>query len=115
MTHTMSDRRQQPRLRTPGLSTPYGEVMDISDNGIGVFRKGRLNVAVGDTVSIYLSHESDELQITARVARIDKVGLFRHEIGFAFVGVDEDTLTRLWSLADSACSEFTGPRCWIAA
>jgi hypothetical protein len=111
----MSDRRQQPRFKTLGLSTPFGEVTDVSDAGLGVFRKGRLNVAIGDTVTMRLSHEDTEVELTARVARIDKVGLFRHEIGFEFIGVDEDTLTKLWTLTDSACSEFTGPRCWIAA
>lgn len=111
----MSDRRKQPRLKALGLSTPYGEVIDISDNGMGVFRKGKVQVEVGDTVSIHLSHESIECDVQARVVRIAPVGAFRHEIGFEFIDADEQTLTRLWSLTDSACSEFTGPRCWVAA
>ncbi len=111
----MSDRRKHTRFRALGLSTPFGEVTDISDAGLGVFRKGKVNLALGDTVTITLSHEGVEIELTARVARIDKVGLFRHEVGFVFVDVNEETLTKVWSLADSACSEFSGPRCWIAA
>ena len=111
----MSDRRKQPRFKALGLSTPFGEVTDISDAGLGVFRKGKIDLSLGDTVTLAISHENAELEITARVARIDKVGLFRHEVGFVFVDVDEDTLTRIWTLADSACSEFAGPRCWVAA
>ena len=111
----MSERRQHTRFKALGLSTPFGEVMDISDSGIGVFRKGKVPCSVGDEVTLYLSHDSEEIELNARVARIEYVGLFRHEIGFEFVGIDEDTLTRLWSLTDSACSEFTGPRCFVAA
>lgn len=111
----MSDRRKQPRLKTLGLSTPFGEVIDISDSGLGVFRKGRVQVAVGDTVTLHLQNESIEAELTARVVRIEPAGLFRHEIGFEFIGVDEETLTKVWSLADSACCEYTCPRCWVAA
>ena len=112
----MNDRRLQPRLRAFGrLSTPFGEVIDVSDSGLGVFRKGKVQLSVGDTVTLHLSHESTEVELTARVVRIDPVGLFRHEIGFAFIDADEETLTQIWSLTDSACSEFTGPRCWVAA
>jgi len=111
----MSDRRQNTRFKALGLSTPFGEVTDVSDSGLGVFRKGKLECEIGDEVKLYLSHENTEVELTAQVVRIDKVGLFRHEIGFEFIGADEETLTRLWTLTDSACSEFTGPRCYIAA
>ena len=111
----MSDRRQQPRFKALGLSTAFGEVVDISDSGIGVFRKGKVKVAIGDNVTVHLRHESIEVELAARVVRIDPAGLFRHEIGFEFIDPDEATLTQVWSLADSACSEFTGPRCWVAA
>lgn len=89
--------------------------MDISDSGIGVFRKGRVNCSIGDDVKLYLNHGSKEIELNARVVRIDNIGMFRHEIGFEFVGIDEETLTELWTLTDQACSEFTGPRCFIAA
>ena len=111
----MSDRRQNARFKALGLSTPFGEVIDISDSGIGVFRKGKVEVAIGDEVTLLLSHETTELELAARVMRVDKVGMFRHEIGFEFVGATEETLTVLWAMADSACSEFSGPRCWVAA
>lgn len=111
----MTDRRQNMRFKALGLSTAFGEVIDISDSGIGVFRKGKIEVSIGEDVRLYLSHETEEIELTARVARIDKVGLFRHEIGFAFTNMDEETLTHIWSLTDMACSAFTGPRCYIAA
>ncbi len=111
----MSERRQSTRLKTLGLSTPYGEVMDISDSGMGVFRKGRVVCAIGDEVKLVLSHGSSDIELNARVARVANVGLFRHEIGFEFIGISEETLTALWSLTDNACSEFSGPRCFIAA
>ena len=103
------------RLKTRGLCTPFGEVLDVSDSGIGVFRKGPVACAVGDEVKLYLSHDSAEIELSVRVARVANVGLFRHEIGFEFISISEETLTQLWCLTDNACSEFTGPRCFIAA
>lgn len=111
----MADRRQNQRLKTQGLSSCLGEVIDISDTGIGVFRKGKVEVTIGDQKTLVLSHENTEIQLSARVARIDKVGMFRHEIGFEFIDVDEQTLQDVWAMTDTACSEFTGPRCWLAA
>ena len=111
----MSERREHTRFKALGLSTPFGEVMDVSDSGLGVFRKGSVSCSVGDEVTLFISHGSGEVELNARVARIEYVGLFRHEIGFEFVDADEETLTRLWSLTDSACSEFAGPRCYVAA
>ena len=111
----MSDRRQNTRYKALGLSTPFGEVINVSDSGVGVFRKGRVICAIGDTVTVYLSHESKEIELTAKVVRIDNVGLFRHDIGFQFVGIDEGTRDELRAMTQSACNEFTGPRCYIAA
>lgn len=111
----MGERRQNKRYKTQGLSTPFGEVMNISDAGMGVFRKGHVICAVGDEVKLHLSHGSTDFQLKARVARVVKVGLFRHEIGFKFVGIDAATRTEIAKLTDNTCSEFTGPRCYIAA
>lgn len=111
----MTERRLNSRFKTQGLATPYGEVMDISDSGMGVFRKGRVICGVGDEVPIYLSHGSTEIKVKARVVRVSNVGLFRHEIGFEFIDANEELLTKLWSMTDNAWSEFTGPRCYIAA
>ena len=111
----MSERREHTRFKALGLSTPFGEVIDVSDSGVGVFRKGKVSCSVGDMATLLISHDSTEIELNARVVRIENVGLFRHEIGFEFVDVTEETLTKLWSLADSACSEFTGPRCYVAA
>ena len=111
----MSDRRQNTRFKALGLSTPYGEVIDISDSGLGVYRKGKLACEIGDEVKLFLSHEQTEIELTARVVRIDKVGMFRHEIGFAFVDPSEEMLTQIWALASSSSSTYTCPRCWVAA
>ncbi|MGB1123985.1 MAG: PilZ domain-containing protein [Phycisphaeraceae bacterium] len=111
----MSDRRENMRFKALGLKTAFGEVMDISDSGIGVFRKGKVNCSIGDQVKVFISHENTVIEAKARVVRINKVGMFRHEIGMEFVGITEDTLTQIWALTDMACSAYTGPRCYIAA
>ena len=59
----MSDRRQNARFQTLGLSTPFGEVLDISDSGVGVFRKGKVEVEVGDEVTVHVRHEQTEVQL----------------------------------------------------
>lgn len=111
----MSERRENQRIKTRGLSTPFGEVMDLSESGIGVFRKGSVACSIGDTVSVYLAHGSYEIDLTAKCVRISRVGLFRHEIGFAFVNIDQATRDEICALMNSAGIELSSPRCWIAA
>jgi|GEM_PF-2551744 len=111
----MWDRRQNQRIRTRGLSTPFGEVIDISPAGLAVFRKGRMDLELEKRVTLHLSYEGHDTELTARVVRIDPVGLFRHEIGFAFVDADEQTIQKVMAIAQYACSEFAGPQCWVAA
>lgn len=111
----MAERRQNTRFKALGLTTPFGDVLDISDSGIGLFRKGRMQLSLGDTVTLELRHEGVEISLTAKVVRIDPAGLFRHEIGFEFVEIEEETRIKIRSLAHSACSEFASPRCWVAA
>lgn len=111
----MSDRRSQPRFSTLGLSTPFGQVTNISDNGLGLFRKGKMDLQVGQTMNLRISHDQAEAEVTARVARIERLGLFRHEIGFEFIEVDVATLASIRRVTEAGCNEFVGPRCWVAA
>ena len=111
----MTDRRAQTRFATRGLSTPFGEVTNISDTGLCIFRKGKMDLRVDQQLTLRISHEVAEATVKARVARIEKLGLFRHEVGLQFIEVDVATLAQIRRVTEAGCLEFSGPRCWVAA
>ncbi|MEM1355109.1 MAG: PilZ domain-containing protein [Planctomycetota bacterium] len=111
----MSDRRSQPRFATRGLATSFGEVTNISDTGLCVFRKGKMDLDLDQQLILRISHELAEARVKARVARIERLGLFRHEIGLQFIEVDVATLAQIRRVTEAGCQEFSGPRCWVAA
>jgi hypothetical protein len=111
----MSDRRNQPRFPTRGVSTRFGEITNISDTGLCVFRKGKMDLEVGQELKLKVSHEAAEVTVRAKVARIEKLGLFRHEIGLQFLEVDVATLAAIRRVTEAGCNEFLSPRCWVAA
>lgn len=111
----MSDRRQHPRFTTLALTTPYGQVTNLSDTGICIFRKGKLSIAQGETLKIVIRHELAEATIEGEVVRVDPLGLFRHEIGIAFTAVDARELCDIRRLIALAHAESVSPTCFIAA
>ncbi|XAL99191.1 PilZ domain-containing protein [Phycisphaeraceae bacterium D3-23] len=111
----MQDRRQKPRFSTLGLTTPFGQVTNISDAGLCIFRKGKLELAVGQTVNLVVQHEQAEASLKGIVIRIEPLGLFRHEIGVEFTAVDVNELGGIRRLIELAHAESVSPSCYLAA
>ncbi|MEM9414491.1 MAG: PilZ domain-containing protein [Planctomycetota bacterium] len=111
----MSDRRQHPRFTTLALTTPYGQVTNLSDTGLCIFRKGKLSIAQGEKLTFVIRHDQAEVTIEGEVVRIDPLGLFRHEIGIAFTTVDAKELCGIRRLIEVAHAESISPTCFLAA
>ena len=111
----MADRRKQPRFQTLGLSSPFGQVTDISDTGLRIFRKGKMDLAVGQSLRLDLRHPAAELTLEAEVMRIERLGLFRHEVGLRFTSVDSAALEAIRRVVAASQAEMPGPACFLAA
>lgn len=102
-----ADRRSKGRLGCDGLRTALGEVVDVSASGMRVRRQGRGGVTAGDTYSFVLENEGVACRVTCRVARVRRVGLFRHEIGLEFVELTEEVARRVAQLAIDARVQYS--------
>jgi hypothetical protein len=109
-----ADRRKMPRVPTQGLTTPYGEVMNLSVGGLALFRKGSLGVHLGQRLTVRLEHEGSVIQLDGRVQRVRPMGLFRHEIGLRFVDLMPQTVHQLDELLKQL-NDQVAPRLWIEA
>lgn len=107
-------RRRHPRRSPRGLSTPFGQVLDLSESGACVFRKGSSIVEPGEIITLQISDGETELHLRARVVQTQPLGLRRRIVGVAFIDLAEferDSIRRLVSLASTDFS----PTAWLAA
>ncbi len=111
----MAERRKQPRLQTRGMNTPFGQVTNISETGLCLFRKGKMDLTVGQTLRLAVEHGHERVLLNAEVVRIDRLGLFRHEVGLAIGAEDFEALAGIRRLIASSQAECIGPACHLAA
>lgn len=109
------DRRTHPRVPTPDAASMFGDVMDLSESGACLFRKGTPACRVGEPLTLDIRQGAIELHLRASVVRIGELGYKRYEIGVSFenVGPAEATLIRL--LQQPGLTEQIGPRAFRAA
>ncbi len=108
------DRRRRPRQKMMGLPTPYGTVADLSETGACLFRKGDCRLKLGQLTTLQIREAGIDLDLAARVVRMQPMGLRRQEIGLEFVDPSERQRVKLRRLMEAATPEFS-PRVWVAA
>lgn len=95
------------------MTTPLGQVLDLSASGMKLFIKGRLTLAAGDRFDASLDERGGQVDLTGRVVRIEKLGVRRHAVAVQFIDMTLEQRRRLESIVDAAM--FVSPRLWIAA
>ncbi len=108
------DRRREPRQMTVDLATPFGEVLDLSPDGALLFRKGLVQVSIGDELSLHIEENGIELDVRCRVVRVHEVGMRRHEVGVEFIDTREAERYLLRAVM-RACGTDYSPRVYLAA
>ena len=109
------DRRQHPRVPTPGATTLFGDVMDLSESGACLFRKGTPGCTVGDEVTLDIRQGVTELHIRGTVVRVGELGFKRYEVGVAFAPLGPAEALVIRMLQKPGLSEQVGPRAYLAA
>lgn len=80
--------RAAERFQVVGMTTPLGEVVDLSCSGIRVRFAGKCPASKGQTVSLQVSNDCQSVKVTAMVAWIRARALRRGgEMGLRFVNV----------------------------
>lgn len=110
-----AEKRRSPRRRNQTATTLFGEVFDLSTEGMQVFRKSAKLIAIGDELEVDLHCEHLGATLRVRVVRRECVGFRRHVYGVEFVGLDDRLRAKLGGLIDAACEPCACPSCWIAA
>ncbi|MFI4859922.1 MAG: PilZ domain-containing protein [Phycisphaerales bacterium JB063] len=111
----MSEQRKNKRYSTFGLTTPYGQITNISDTGLCIFRKGKQELGFGEMLRLVVQHEQAEVVLEGVVIRVQEIGMFRHEIGIEFTEVDAEKLAEIRLLIELGQAESVSPSCFLAA
>ncbi|MEM7577489.1 MAG: PilZ domain-containing protein [Planctomycetota bacterium] len=112
----MFERRRHRRVKPQGLSTPFGEVTDVSESGLGVYCKTKpSNVGVGQTRMITVAFDGQTQNLSATVQRIDALGPRAVELGFTLNDVSGELKAWLRSMGTMDDCVTTGPRVYLAA
>ena len=115
----MFERRRHRRVSPPpqaSLTTPLGEVTDVSESGLGVYCKHRPgNVAVGQTLLLTIAFDGRAQNVSATVQRIDPLGPRAVELGLTLNDVPGELRLWLRGLATMEECVTVGPRVYLAA
>jgi hypothetical protein len=79
------DARRHPRFQTSILKSTLGDLVDLSGGGACIRCKGKPSVGPGQVMQLTINSAEQKLRVTARVVRVQRKGLWSHEVGLAFV------------------------------
>ncbi len=111
----MAERREYPRFESVGVTTPWGEVVDVSAGGLKVFCKRRPEVAVGEEVTLAVAFDGQIREVSGVVQRIDPLGPRAVELGVLLKDAPAELLLWLGGGTGETGHVTTGPRVWRAA
>ncbi|MFW6059885.1 MAG: PilZ domain-containing protein [Phycisphaeraceae bacterium] len=77
---TPSDRRRYPRFKPKNVHSLLGEVVDLSVDGMRVLHRGRSAVEAGETFDMLLQHGEEDMAVSVRVVRVERMGDGREAI-----------------------------------
>lgn len=102
-----ADSRRPGRTRTDLLycrhgKKKFGQVIDLSRNGMRVVRKGFFRVPKGARTELLLCWEQTQVTVCSRVAWERKIGMFTYLLGMEFIELTPVTVAVLQSVAAKA-------------
>lgn len=101
------ERRKSNRHQVKGVKTRFGEVMNLSQDGALIYRKGSLNCTIGDPLALVIHHRGKEIEITGSIVWTQQVGLRRYEVGVNFKSADPPTREQIDFLIETASQEYS--------
>jgi len=104
MTHPGDQRRRQTRAPVRGYGSTLGTILDVSESGLRIRRRGFMPVEPGEAFPIVLGTPLGSVAVLARMAWSRRVGWFTREAGFQFVALPPEAAHGIRALA-RACEQ----------
>jgi len=109
------DRRKHQRVPTRHTSTEFGQVLDLSESGAKLYRKGSEGCCVGDTLEFDIRQGTIALCVQATVIRVEELGFKRYEIGVHFESLNHQDRVIIRLLQQPEIAEQSCPLVFVAA
>ncbi len=110
-----SERRRHERVATARTASAFGQVLDLSESGACLFRKGSEGCTLGETITLDIRQGPIDCQLVATVVRIRELGFKRYEVGVAFSELGPAERAAIRVLQQPHIAEQSGPRAYVAA
>lgn len=91
--------RRHPRFQTSILKSPLGDIVNLSGGGACIRCKGRPSAAPGQILQLTIQSPTQKIRVTAKILRVIRRGLWRFEVGLAFVDLKPGLATALQQFA----------------
>lgn len=95
----LQNARRHGRVRTPGVPSSVGPLIDLSASGCRVECERRPGFREGDTFQITIKGPDGSFPLDVRVAWVRKTGWFKHQAGLEFLDVNGVARQQLATLA----------------
>jgi len=109
------DRRQHERVPTQDTTTEFGQVMDLSESGAKLYRKGSEGCAVDDRLDFDIRQGEIVLDVQGVIVRVEELGFRRYEIGVQFEALNEQDRVIIRLLQQPEIAEQACPLVFVAA
>jgi hypothetical protein len=96
---TATEKRKKGRVKTGVILTELGEVVDLSESGVRVKRRGATDQAVGSTLMLGMRGPGQTITCPCRVVWVKKSGWFHTMIGLEFLDQSETFARELRKLS----------------
>lgn len=94
--------RRIARMRCKMLTCEWGQVVDLSAQGMRIRHRGSAKLRPGEHIEITLSLMSTIVNVHAKIIWMRKTGFRKREIGMQFIDLSEDVISALTEITRCA-------------
>lgn len=106
---TAQEKRGKGRIPAGVISCELGEVVDLSESGVRIKRRGGVDLKEGGTTMLTLRGPAQTITCPCRVAWVKKAGWFHVDLGLEFLDMSEGFSRSLRQLSMASIAMQNGP------
>lgn len=105
---TAQEKRRKGRIQAGVIQTDLGEVVDLSESGVRIKRRGAAELTAGATLMLTLRGPAQTVTCPCRVVWTRKSGWFHTELGLEFLDLSETFARSLRQLSMASIAMQSG-------